>query len=81
MGERGVPVITIEDGMRDGGLGSAVAEWMADHDYHTEIIRIGVPDRFVAHGKVPELMRGVWDGRGCHFLSHKRSRKKIGRLN
>jgi 1-deoxy-D-xylulose-5-phosphate synthase len=52
-----VPVITVEDGMRDGGLGSAVAEWMADHGYTPEIVRIGVPDCFVAHGKVPELMK------------------------
>jgi 1-deoxy-D-xylulose-5-phosphate synthase len=52
-----VPIITVEDGMRNGGLGSAVAEWMSDHGYNPEIVRIGIPDRFVAHGKVPELMK------------------------
>lgn len=54
--EAGVPIVTVEDGVREGGFGSAVAEWMSDHGYKPEIVRIGVPDRFVAHGKVPELM-------------------------
>ena len=76
VGERGVPVITIEDGMRDGGLGSAVAEWMADHDYHPEIIRIGVPDRFVAHGKVPELMRECGMDEDAIFSAIKKAARK-----
>ncbi|WP_295728077.1 1-deoxy-D-xylulose-5-phosphate synthase [uncultured Muribaculum sp.] len=53
----GSPIITVEDGMREGGLGSAVVEWMTAHGYHPEIARIGIPDCFVAHGKVPELMK------------------------
>jgi len=56
VGRKGCPVITVEDGVRDGGLGSAVTEWMNDHGYHTHITRIGVPDMFVPHGKVPQLM-------------------------
>ncbi len=48
-------VITIEDGMRNGGLGSAVLEWMADHGYHPHIERMGLPDKFVEHGSVDEL--------------------------
>lgn len=55
--ESGTPIITAEDGMRDGGLGSAVVEWMTAHGYHPQIERIGIPDCFVAHGKVPELMK------------------------
>ena len=55
--ESGMPIVTVEDGMRDGGLGSAVAEWMADRGYRPKITRVGVPDKFVAHGKVPELMK------------------------
>lgn len=51
----GVPVITVEDGTVTGGLGSAVMEWMNDHNHHTTIHRIGVPDRFVAQGTVDEL--------------------------
>lgn len=56
VGEKGCPIITVEDGMRDGGFGSAVEEWMNDHGYHSRVTRIGVPDEFVEHGKVPELM-------------------------
>ena len=51
-------IITIEDGVTTGGLGSAVIEWMAEHAKHSdsEIIRLGLPDKFVEHGSVPELM-------------------------
>jgi 1-deoxy-D-xylulose-5-phosphate synthase len=48
-------VITIEDGVRNGGLGSAVLEWMSDHGYHPTVVRMGLPDRFVEHGTVDEL--------------------------
>lgn len=56
VGKKGCPIITVEDGMREGGFGSAVGEWMNDHGYQAHIVRIGVPDEFVEHGKVPELM-------------------------
>ena len=48
-------IITIEDGMRTGGMGSAVLEFMADHDYTPQVERIGVPDTFIEHGTVQEL--------------------------
>jgi len=48
-------VITVEDGVRNGGLGSAVLEWLSDHGYHPEVIRLGLPDAFVEHGTVSEL--------------------------
>ena len=48
-------IITIEDGVRTGGLGSAVLEWMNDHGYHPDVVRLGLPDNFVEHGTVPEL--------------------------
>ena len=50
-------VITIEDGTRNGGLGSAVLEWMSDHGYQPHIQRMGLPDRFVEHGTVEELRK------------------------
>ena len=40
-------IITVEDGVVTGGLGSAVVEFMAANDYHPIIRRIGVPDRFI----------------------------------
>lgn len=48
-------IITIEDGVRDGGLGTAVTEWMNDNGFHPEIHRMGLPDEFVEHGTVAEL--------------------------
>lgn len=48
-------IVTIEDGIRTGGMGSAVLEFMADHGYSPQVRRIGVPDRFIEHGSVQEL--------------------------
>lgn len=48
-------VLTVEDGCLQGGMGSAVLEWMADHEARPEIVRLGLPDRFVEHGSLPEL--------------------------
>ncbi|MBO4612549.1 MAG: 1-deoxy-D-xylulose-5-phosphate synthase [Bacteroidaceae bacterium] len=48
-------IITIEDGTVSGGLGSAVLEWIAAHNYQPEVIRLGLPDRFVEHGSPAEL--------------------------
>ena len=50
-------IITIEDGSRDGGFGSAVLEWMADHGYTPHITRLGLPNSFIEHGTVPEQQR------------------------
>ena len=48
-------IITIEDGVINGGLGSAVTEWMNDHGYSARITRLGVNDQFVEHGSTKEL--------------------------
>ncbi len=50
-------VITVEDGVVSGGLGSAVLEFMSDHGYKCSVERIGIPDTFVEHGTVGELRR------------------------
>ena len=55
VGKRFKRIVTIEDGVRDGGLGSAVLEWMNDHGYTPAIRRLGLPDAFVEHGTVAEL--------------------------
>ena len=52
-------IVTVEDGARTGGFGSAVMEWMADHGHAPHITRLGIPDRFVEHGKVEELRKIV----------------------
>jgi len=50
-------VITVEDGCIQGGFGSAVVEFMADHGYGARIKRLGIPDRIVEHGEPIELHR------------------------
>ena len=52
-------IFTIEDGSRVGGMGSAVLEWMDDHGYSPEVIRLGLPDHFIEHGTVEELRQIV----------------------
>ena len=52
-------IITVEDGIREGGFGSAVLEWMDDNGYHPNIVRLGLPDSFVEHGTVGELQQIV----------------------
>ena len=52
-------IVTVENGVKTGGLGSAVLEWMNDHGYHPQVIRLGLPDNFVEHGTVQELQKIV----------------------
>lgn len=59
IGDKFKRIVTIEDGVRNGGFGSAVLEWMADHGHTPRITRMGLPDNFVEHGTVAELMRIV----------------------
>jgi len=54
-------VITVEDGCVQGGMGSAVLEFMADHGYHAQVERLGIPDRWIEHGTQPELYAE------CHY--------------
>lgn len=55
VGQHFKQVITLENGVINGGMGSAVLEFMADHHYHPEIKRLGLPDQFIEHGSVPQL--------------------------
>lgn len=48
-------IITVEDGTIEGGLGSAVMEFMMENNYTPHIKRIGIPDRFIEQGSVPDL--------------------------
>ena len=57
IGQNFKKAITIEDGIRAGGAGSAVMEFMSERGYDTKVIRIGLEDRFVQHGSVEELYR------------------------
>ena len=59
VGKRFKYIITVEDGVRNGGMGSAVLEWINDHGYQVHITRLGLPDSFVEHGTVDELRKIV----------------------
>jgi 1-deoxy-D-xylulose-5-phosphate synthase len=48
-------VITVEDGCLQGGMGTAVLEFMIDNDYNSKVKRLGIPDRIVEHGDQIEL--------------------------
>ena len=55
VGKKFKRIVTIEDGVRMGGMGSAVLEWMSDHGYQPQITSLGLPDDFVEHGTVEQL--------------------------
>lgn len=53
---RGLPIVTVEDASVNGGLGSAVAEWLSDNGVHLHVTRFGLPaEQFVQHGTIPQL--------------------------
>ncbi|MFC4182869.1 1-deoxy-D-xylulose-5-phosphate synthase [Saccharococcus thermophilus] len=58
--ESNMPILTIEEAVLQGGFGSAVLEFAHDHGYHQAVInRMGIPDRFIEHGSVKELLNEI----------------------
>lgn len=58
--ESNMPLLTIEEAVLQGGFGSAVLEFAHDHGYHQAVIqRMGIPDRFIEHGSVKELLQEI----------------------
>lgn len=55
IGQNFSKVVTVEDGVLKGGMGSAVLEFLADQGYTPKVHRIGLPDSFVQHGSLKEL--------------------------
>ena len=55
VGKNFTRIITVEDGVLKGGMGTAVLEFMADNGYTPQVVRIGIPDHFVEHGTVKQL--------------------------
>ncbi len=55
IGKKFKQIITIEDGVIQGGFGSAVLEFMSDHKYNVQVKRLGIPDSFIEHGTPEEL--------------------------
>jgi 1-deoxy-D-xylulose-5-phosphate synthase len=55
-----MPVLTLEEACVQGGFGSAVLEFFHDHHYHNvEVNRMGIPDEFIEHGSVSQLLEEV----------------------
>lgn len=48
-------IVTIEDGVINGGFGSAILEYASEQNYKGNVFRMGVPDEFIEHGSVEEL--------------------------
>lgn len=51
-------IVTVEDGVKEGGFGSAVGEWLADNPGKARtprLVQVGVPDRWISQGSVAEL--------------------------
>lgn len=76
VGKKFKKIVTVEDGVISGGLGSAVMEFLADNDYPVLVKRIGIPDCFVEHGSPAELyeMLGM-DEKGIYDLLLKYAKK------
>ena len=55
IGKKFKQIITIEDGVIQGGFGSAVLEFMSDNNYSVHVKRLGIPDSFIEHGSPEEL--------------------------
>lgn len=58
--QKNMPLLTIEEAVLQGGFGSAVLEFAHDHGYHGAVIdRMGIPDRFIEHGGVSQLLEEI----------------------
>lgn len=55
IGQRFHRIVTVEDGVLKGGMGSAVLEFMSDNGYMPVVRRLGIPDKFIQQGTVNEL--------------------------
>ena len=55
IGKQYKKIITVEDGVLKGGMGSAILEFMSDNGYNPQIKRLGIPDKFIQHGPVKDL--------------------------
>lgn len=60
LANKNIPILTIEEAALQGGFGSAVLEYFHDQSYHSVIVeRMGIPDQFIEHGGVNELLEEI----------------------
>ncbi len=55
--------LSVEDGTEKGGLFSALAEYLEDHNLSNQLHHIAIPDRFIAHGDIPSIYHEVGFGK------------------
>ncbi|MGG1689799.1 1-deoxy-D-xylulose-5-phosphate synthase [Heyndrickxia ginsengihumi] len=66
----GMPILTVEEAILQGGFGSAVIEFAHDHAFYQQVIdRIGIPDQFIEHGSVKDLLQEI--GLTAESIVHK----------
>ncbi|REH96196.1 1-deoxy-D-xylulose-5-phosphate synthase [Staphylococcus felis] len=56
IGQSNLPVITVEEGMLNGGLGSQIANYLTDHEYTNRIKRLGINNEYIEHGDVNKIL-------------------------
>lgn len=59
LGKASIPILTVEEAMLTGGLGSQIATFMKDNDYHNIMRRIGINDTYIEHGDVGLLLEDI----------------------
>ncbi|RLD84203.1 MAG: 1-deoxy-D-xylulose-5-phosphate synthase, partial [Bacteroidetes bacterium] len=57
MFEKYTHIVTLEDGIVTGGLGSAVTKFKNEYGYRNKVTSLGIPDEFIRHGSIAELQR------------------------
>ncbi|WP_088006378.1 1-deoxy-D-xylulose-5-phosphate synthase [Indiicoccus explosivorum] len=79
---RNIPVVTIEEAVLDGGFGSGVLEFASDAGYRNAVIeRMGIPDEFIEHGDVGQLLAEIGltaEGAADRIRRHVRQDSKPG---
>lgn len=59
IGDEGVPIISVEESMLNGGLGSMIASYLIDHQFTNKMKRIGIDGIYVEHGDVNKLLDDI----------------------
>ncbi|EIT1236717.1 1-deoxy-D-xylulose-5-phosphate synthase [Staphylococcus pseudintermedius] len=59
LGAKNTPVVTVEEAMLNGGLGSQIANYFTDHGYTNHIKRLGIDDAYIEHGDVEQILEDL----------------------
>ncbi|QHW37158.1 1-deoxy-D-xylulose-5-phosphate synthase [Staphylococcus ursi] len=59
LGAKNMPVVTVEEAMLNGGLGSHIANYFTDHGYTNHIKRLGINDEYIEHGDVDQVLEDL----------------------